>query len=126
MGEFGAVKKEKYAMIVVARMQVDSFTDNPESYVGLGDAVIAVDMQTHPQKDEVQEDWFYNPETNRFSEEGEIHYPEIESVQPGPTPGDLYQAATLLNQAEILANQRQQDKVMAAILLEQVGGEANV
>ena len=120
------MKKEKYAMIVVARMQVDSFTDNPESYVGLGDTVIAVDMQTHPQKDEVQEDWFYNPETNRFSEEGEIHYPEIESVQLGPTPEEQYQAATLLNQAEILANQRQQDKVMAAILLEQVGGEANV
>ena len=43
-----------------------------------------------------------------------------------PTPEEQYQAAMLLNQAEILANQRQQDKVMAAILLEQVGGEANV
>lgn len=43
-----------------------------------------------------------------------------------PAPAEQYQATTLLNQAEILANQRQQDKVMAAILLEQVGGEANV
>ncbi len=43
-----------------------------------------------------------------------------------PTPEELYRAANLLNQAEILANQRQQDKVMAAILLEQVGGGANV
>ena len=43
-----------------------------------------------------------------------------------PTADELYRAANLLNQAEILANQRQQDKVMAAILLEQVGGEANV
>ena len=43
-----------------------------------------------------------------------------------PTAEELHQAANLLNQAEILANQRQQDKVMAAILLEQVGGEANV
>ena len=46
-------------------------------------------------------------------------------VQP-PTEQEVIQAAALLNQAEIIANQRQQDKVMAAILLEQVGGEANV
>lgn len=52
-------------------------------------------------------------------------YPPSEQVYI-PTPEELYQAAMLLNQAEILANQRQQDKVMAAILLEQVGGEANV
>ena len=43
-----------------------------------------------------------------------------------PTSDELYQAATLLSQAEIIANQHQQDKVIAAILLEQVGGEANV
>ena len=51
---------------------------------------------------------------------------EYEQDAPTPTPDELYRAANLLNQAEILANQRQQDKVMAAILLEQVGGEANV
>ena len=45
---------------------------------------------------------------------------------PAPTVEELNRAANLLNQAEILANQRQQDKVMAAILLEQVGGKANV
>lgn len=120
------MKNGKYAMVVAARMQVDSFTNNPESYVGLGETVIAVDIQDHPQKMEIQEDWFYDPVTGKFSAEGEIHYPEIESVQPAPTTDELYQAANLLNQAEIIANQRQQDKVMAAILLEQVGGEANV
>lgn len=51
---------------------------------------------------------------------------EYEQDTPIPTPDELYRAANLLNQAEILANQHQQDKVMAAILLEQVGGEANV
>lgn len=55
---------------------------------------------------------------------GERHPPE-EPVY-NPTAEELYRAANLLNHAEILANQRQQDKVMAAILLEQVGGEANV
>lgn len=126
MGECWPVKKEKYAMIVAARMQVDSFTNNPEAYVGLGDTVIAVDLQDNPQKAEVQEDWFYDPVTGKFSAEGEIHYPDIEIVQTESTPEELYQAATLLNQAEIMANQHQQDKVIAAILLEQVGGEANV
>ena len=45
---------------------------------------------------------------------------------PAPTVEELNRAANLLNQAEILANQRQQDKVIATILLEQVGGEVNV
>ena len=51
---------------------------------------------------------------------------EYEQDMQKPTAEELYRAANLLNQAEILANQRQQDKVMAAILLEQVGGEPNV
>ena len=52
-------------------------------------------------------------------------YPPAEQAY-SPTSEEQYQAATLLNQAEIIANQHQQDKVIAAILLEQVGGEANV
>lgn len=63
-------------------------------------------------------------ETLEYEEEKEER--EIKLTSCGPTPEEQYQAAALLNQAEILANQRQQDKVMAAILLEQVGGEANV
>lgn len=55
----------------------------------------------------------------------EEKYPPAEQNY-SPTAEELYQAATLLNQAEIIANQHQQDKVIAAILLEQVGGEANV
>lgn len=62
----------------------------------------------------------YNHDSGMFED---VQYPEP-TIEP--TPDELYRAANLLNQAEILANQRQQDKVMAAILLEQVGGEANV
>lgn len=51
---------------------------------------------------------------------------EYEQDIQKPTEQEVIQATMLLNQAEILANQSQQDKVMAAILLEQVGGEANV
>lgn len=113
----------RYAVVVKVRMQVNNFTNYPESIV-MPETVYIVDLQTHPQADEVDIDWFYNPETGEFSAKGEISYPE--PIQEPPTPEEQYQAAMLLNQAEILANQRQQDKVMAAILLEQVGGEANV
>lgn len=113
---------ERYAVVVKVRKQVNNFTDNVAMFSS--DFVDLIDLKGHPQADEVDIDWFYNSETGEFSAEGEISYPE--PIQEPPTPGDLYQAAALLNQAEILANQRQQDKVMAAILLEQVGGEANV
>ena len=116
------MEKGRYAVISQVRLQVGAFTDN---FAAINPAFnYIVDLQDHTQADDVQEDWFYNPGTNMFSPESEISYPE--PIQEPPTPGDLYQAAALLNQAEILANQRQQDKVIAAILLEQVGGEANV
>ena len=112
----------RYAQVAKTTLQVAALVNNynainPEySYI--------VDLKGHLQADEVQEDWFYNPETNMFTPDGEISYPE--PIQEPPTSAELYQAATLLNQAEIIANQLQQDKVIAAILLEQVGGEANV
>ena len=112
----------RYAQVAKTTLQVAAFVNNynainPEySYI--------IDLKDHTQADEVQEDWFYNPETNMFTPEGKISY--LELIQEPPTPTELYQAANLLSQAEIIANQRQQDKVMAAILLEQVGGEANV
>lgn len=116
------MEKKRYAVIPIVRLQVDGYTNNVMAVNPMFNHI--VDLNDHPQADEVDIDWFYNPETGEFSAEGEISYPE--PIQEPPTPGDLYQAAALLNQAEILANQRQQDKVMAAILLEQVGGEANV
>ena len=116
------MEKGRYAVVSQVRLQVGAFTDN---FAAINPAFnYIVDMQDHPQADEIQEDWFYDPVTGEFSPEGEIPYPE--SIQEPPPPEELYQAATLLNQAEIIANQRQQDKVMAAILLEQIGGEANV
>ena len=39
-----------------------------------------VDLQDHPQADEVDIEWFYDPTTGVFSPEGEIPYPEPEST----------------------------------------------
>lgn len=118
------MEKGRYAVISQVRLQVGAFTDN---FAAINPAFnYIVDLEQHPQAAEVEVDWFYDPVTGQFSEEGEIPYPEVTPEQPEPTPEELYRAANLLNQAEILANQRQQDKVMAAILLEQVGGEPNV
>lgn len=61
-----------------------------------------------------------------YFKDGVVTHEVYQEIPEPPTPDELYRAANLLNQAEIIANQRQQDKVMAAILLEQVGGEANV
>lgn len=118
------MEKGRYAVISQVRLQVGAFTDN---FAAINPAFnYIVDLSTHPQADEVDIDWFYDPTTGVFSTEGEIFYPEVVVEQPEPTAEELYRATNLLNQAEILANQRQQDKVIAAILLEQVGGEPNV
>lgn len=118
------MEKGRYAVISQVRLQVGAFTDN---FAAINPAFnYIVDLEQHPQADEVDIDWFYDPVSGAFSLEGAIPYPEMEQEQLGPTSDELYRAANLLNQAEIIANQRQQDKVMAAILLEQVGGEANV
>ncbi len=86
----------RYAVVVAIRMQVDFFTDNPNSVLPNGK--IVVDLQTHPQKDEIQEDWFYNAEDNTFSPEGEIHYPE--PAAPQPTQLDRMEAALQKNYAQ--------------------------
>lgn len=116
--------KGRYAVISQVRLQVGAFTDN---FAAINPAFnYIVDLEQHPQAAEVELDWFYDPVSGTFSAKGEIPYPEVTLEQPAPTTDELYQAANLLNQVEILANQRQQDKVIAAILLEQVGGEVNV
>ena len=56
---------DRYAMVLKVTMQLDRFVpvDN-----GCSD-VYFIDMADHPQKDMVQEGWFYNPEDNTFYEE---------------------------------------------------------
>lgn len=83
-------------MVAKVRMQVNGFTEYPESVNE--QYVILVDMQSHPQKDEVQEDWFYNSDTNTFSEIGEVHYPE--PAAPQPTQLDRMEAALQKNYAQ--------------------------
>lgn len=74
------MRTERYAVVVKIRMQVTTFVDNPKS-INQGLAIL-IDLQDHPQKDEIQEDWFYNAEDNTFSPEGEVHYPEVITPQP--------------------------------------------
>ena len=90
------MKDERYAVVSKVRMQVGLFTNYPDSVTT--EFNILVDLQNHPQKDEVQEDWFYNEEDNTFSPEGEIHYPE--PVVPQPTQLDRMEAALQKNYAQ--------------------------
>ena len=69
---------KRYAVVVRVRMQVTGYVKNPE-IVNLQNNIV-VDLENHPQKDEVDVDWFYNEETNTFSKEGEVQYPEPEEV----------------------------------------------
>lgn len=43
----------------------------------------------------------------------------IQILEPEPTEEELFMAETLLNQAQIIATQEEQDKVLAEILLNQ-------
>ena len=105
-----------YAKVIRVRMQVGGFTKNPKAVNTQNN--ILVDLTDHPQKYEVQIDWFYNEETDTFSPDGEVDYPEV--TEPELTEAELIQAELLLNQAEILAKQNEQDEVLAEILLNQL------
>lgn len=57
----------KYAVISIVRKQVADFTDRPQMFNQQYNWL--VDLDNHPQKDEVDIDWFYNQDTNTFSQE---------------------------------------------------------
>lgn len=69
-----------YAVISKLTKQVGVFVSNPNS-VNTNNNIL-VELSNHPQKDEVQEDWFYDEATNTFSPEGEIIYPELQLQEP--------------------------------------------
>ena len=71
---------KRYAQISRLRLQVANFVNNPKAVNTAYN--ILVDLENHPQKDEVQIDWFYDETTNTFSPEGEIHYPELQPQEP--------------------------------------------
>ena len=54
-----------------------------------------------------------------------VKYIKCEPIEPQPEPepteGEIIQAEMLLNQAQIIATQQEQDEVLAAILLNQMG-----
>lgn len=94
--------KGRYAIVVSVRKQVNNFTDNLDSFSGIGDILLAIDLIDHPQKNEVQIDWFYDPETNMFSPEGEIHYPEPELLLVQPLTFEQAQALEAANNIDYL------------------------
>ena len=77
-----------------------------------GNPIITVKIE---DEQEVHEGYIYDFETKTFSE-------PIDSSEPLMSVSDLAQAELLLNQQDILINQQQQDEVLAAILLMQIGG----
>lgn len=83
-------EKGRYAVVVVVRKQVDGFIDYPDSVATNINKV--VDLKDHPQKEEVQIDWFYDEKTNTFCEDGEISYPEPEYTEETPSVEERLQA----------------------------------
>ena len=80
--------RERYAVIARLRMQVAAFTSNPAA-VNLENNIV-VDLQDHPQRDEVDMDWFFDAESNTFRIDGEVSYPEPpEELEPAPEPNQL-------------------------------------
>ena len=96
------MENKRYAVIARVRKQVASFVDNPKIINQKFNLI--VDLENHPQKDEIQIDWFYDEETNAFSPEGEVIYPEFK--EPEPTQLDRIEAAVNASNAEIAAPQR--------------------
>lgn len=78
---------DRFAMVLKSTRQFDRFVpvDN-----GCSD-VYFVDMMGHPQKNEIKEGWFYNPEDNTFHGEDYIT-PVIEETMP--TQLDIIEANT--------------------------------
>lgn len=68
----------RYALVSKCRLQVGAFVDRESA--GTPEFDYIVSLQDHPQADEVDIEWFYNPTTGVFSQEGEIPYPELEST----------------------------------------------
>ena len=77
---------KQYAVVVRVRMQVSGYVKNPE-IVNLQNNIV-VDLKDHKQKEEVDVGWFYNAETNTFSKEGVVTYPEPEP-EPESEPEPL-------------------------------------
>ncbi len=82
--------KKRYAVIAKATMKVGGFVAKSE-IVNKNNNII-VDLEAHTQKDEVDIDWFYDAETNTFSKEGEVTYPEVEVAVSEPTQLDRIEA----------------------------------
>lgn len=90
----------RFAGISKTRLQVSSFSDTRNAYNSEFNYV--VDLLGHPQAVEVDTDWFYDPETNMFSPEGEIRYPEPEPTPVQPLTFEQMQALETANNIDYL------------------------
>ena len=93
----------RYAVIARLRLQVAAFASNPAA-VNLENNIV-VDLQDHPQRDEVDVDWFFDVESNAFHIDGEVSYPEpSEEEAPAPTQLDNIEQVQL-TMMEAMADQ---------------------
>lgn len=92
-------QQKRYAVIARVRKQVASFINNPKIINQKFNLI--VDLENHPQKNEIQIDWFYDEETNTFSAEGEVVYPEFK--EPEQTQLDRIEAAVAKSNDDIAA-----------------------
>lgn len=107
--------KKRYAVIAKVRLQVSGYVKNPE--IVNRENNLVVDLENHPQKEEVDIDWFYNEETNTFSKEGAVIYPEPEPM-PELEPDE--QETALAEMQEMLAEVLLSTEYTACLLEEQM------
>lgn len=98
------MSNKRYAVIAKMRKQVSGFVNNQDS-VNLKNNIL-VDMFKHPQRDIIEKNWFYDEESNIFSEQGEIVYPIAELVLEEPTQLDRIESMVAKSQEEIAQEAR--------------------
>lgn len=79
----------RYAVISIVRKQVADFTDRPQMFNQQYN--LLVDLTEHPQKEDVDIDWFYNSSTNTFSESDEIELLSLSLEETTETNNDKSQ-----------------------------------
>lgn len=94
------MSKARYALVSKCRMQIGAFVENFKE--GSPEFDYIVDLNSHPQADEVDIDWFYDAVTGKFSEEGEIYYPEPEPTPVQPLTFEQAQALETANNMDYL------------------------
>ena len=94
------MEKQRYAVIPIVRLQIDSYTNNAMAVNPMFNHI--VDLKDHPQADEIDIGWFYDPTTGTFSAEGEVQYPDPEPMPAQPLTFDQAVALEMANNIDYL------------------------